>query len=281
MRQYKFIEPTQSPLSTWTGVETIIDGINLDRTIEGFQTLTVQGRELVGRDLESRNYKTIRAGKKTQTARNYRQSLAPNVLISSTMTSRTIVVRFEIKAKSDGIFRRIWERLNLLVNKEEVSIIFSDDPDYYYTGTLTQIEEVNPGSNHIHSSFQYECMDPFKYRIRPQTLQFLTSASFPVVADYPVIIEEIRIKPRDTASTNLRITNQTTGSFLQIDRQTLANTEIVIDLLTPDVRTAAGLDRMADLNLFSDLEDFSVELGDIVQTNVAADVWISYRRRML
>ena len=280
MKQYRFTDTTRPPVYDRTGIEITIDGVTLDRAIEGYQTLTVQGRELVGRDIESRNYKTIRAGKKTQTSRNYRASLAPNTLLSSNLTSRTLVITYELKAPSEWEFRRLWELMNLLINKEEVPISFSDDPDFYYIGTLSQIEEVNPDSNHVHSSFQIECMDPFKYRKREQTWSFFTAADFPQVAEYPVVIEEVRITPR-VAAWPIRISNETTGAFLQIDRQFTAGTAVVIDLVNIEAHTSTGVDLMPYHNVFSDFEDFSIELGERVSTNVAADVSITYRRRML
>lgn len=280
MKQYRFTDTTRPPVYDRVGIEIMIDGVTLDRAIEGYQTLTVQGRELVGRDIESRNYKTMRAGSKTQTSRNSRTSLAPNVLMSSNFTTRTLVIAYELQASNDWEFRRLWERMNLLVNKEEVQISFSDDPDFYYIGTLSQIEEVNPDSNHVHSSFQIECMDPFKHRKQEQTWSFLTAADFPQVAEYPVVIEEVRITPR-VAAWPIRISNETTGAFLQIDRQFTAGTAVVIDLINAEAHTSAGLDLMPYHNVFSDFEDFSIELGERVSTNFAADVAITYRRRML
>ena len=280
MKQYRFTDTTQPPVYDRVGIEIMIDGVTLERAIEGYQTLTVQGRELVGRDIESRNYKTIRAGKKTQTSRNYRASLAPNVLMSSNFTSRTLVIAYELKGPNDWEFRRLWEQLNLLINEEEVPISFSDDPDFYYIGTLTQVEEVNPDSNHVHSSFQIECMDPFKHRKQEQTWSFLTSGTFPQESEYPVVIEEVRITPHVTAS-HIRITNGSTGAYLQIDREIPAETTVVIDPTNAEAHTEAGLDLMPYHNVFSDFEDFSIELGETVSTNVDADVAITYRRRML
>lgn len=280
MRQYRFTEPHQPPVYDRDGIEMMIDGITLDRVIEGYQTLTVQGRELVGRDIESRNYKTVRAGKKTQTSRNYQSRLAPNVLTSSTVTSRTLTIQYELKAPGDEEFRKLWERMNLLINKEEVPISFSDDPDYYYIGTLSQVEEVDPDSNHVNSYFQFECMDPFKYRKREQTWSFFAAADFPQVAEYPVVIEEVRITPRMTAP-HIRISNEATGAILQINREISAGTSVIIDLINAEAHTSAGLDLMPYHNVFSDFEDFSIELGERVFTNFDADVAITYRRRML
>lgn len=280
MKQYRFTDTTRPPVYDRVGIEIMIDGVTLERAIEGYQTLTVQGRELVGRDIESRNYKTIRAGKKTQTSRNYRASLAPNVLMSSNFTSRTLIIAYELKASNEWEFRRLWEQMNLLINKEEVPISFSDDPDFYYIGTLTQVEEVSADSNHVHSSFQIECMDPFKYRKQEQTWSFLTTATFPQVAEYPVVIEKVRITPR-VAAWPIRISNETTGAFLQIDRQFTAGTAVVIDLVNIEAHTSTGVDLMPYHNVFSDFEDFSIDLGEHVFTNFAADVAITYRRRML
>lgn len=280
MKQYRFTDTTQPPVYDQVGIEIMIDGVTLERTIEGYQTLTVQGRELVGRDIESRNYKTMRTGKKTQTSRNSRASLAPNMLISSNLTSRTLVITYELKAPNEWDFRRLWEQMNLLINKEEVPISFSDDPDYYYIGTLSQVEEVDPSSNHVNSYFQVECMNPFKYRKKEQTWSFVTAADFPQVAEYQVAIEEVRITPRATAP-NIRISNESTGSFLQIDRSIDAGTDVIIDLINGEAHTGAGLDLMQYHNVFSDFEEFSIELGERVSTNVAADVSITYRRRML
>lgn len=278
--QYKYTDIDQQPVPVRSKLHTIINGVNLDTKIKGFQTLKVSGRELVGRDIESRNYKSMRAGKRTQTSRNYRQKLATNVLISSTLTSRPLEIIYKLEADTPERFREAFEYLNYYINQEEVPIIFTDDPEFYYTGTLTQVETPEPGSNHIVSSFQFECMDAFKYATIPQTWEFEHSGKFMQMSLYPVILEKIEIKALTNATTII-ITNKNTGQFIRVDGSLNSGDHFTIDFTNAEIRLFNGQDITSSLYLLSDFEDFSVEYGETLETNINAAVKMTYRQRRL
>ena len=278
--QYKYTDIDKQPVPVRSKLHTIINGVNLDTKIKGFQTLKVSGRELVGRDIESRNYKSMRAGKRTQTSRNYKQKLATNVLISSTLTSRPLDVFYKLEADTPERFREAFEYLNYYISQEEVPIIFTDDPEFYYTGTLTQVETPEPGSNHIVSSFQFECMDAFKYATIPQTWEFEQTGKFMQMSLYPVILEKIEIKVNEVSS-RTSITNKETGQFIRLDRSLASGQSFTIDFVNAEIRLGDGQDATTDLFLLSDFEDFSVEYGEELVTNIDSEVTVTYRQRRL
>lgn len=278
--QYKFTDIDKQPVPVRSKLHTIINGVNLDTKIKGFQTLKVAGRELVGRDIESRNYKSMRAGKRTQTSRNYRQKLASNVLISSTLTSRPIEIFYKLQADTSEQFREMFEHLNYYVNQEEVPLIFTDDPEFYFTGTLTQVETPEPGSNHITSSFQFECMDAYKYAVIPQTWKFEHTGKFMQMSLYPVLLEKIEIKALSNTATTI-ITNKNTGQFIRVDGSLNSGNYFTIDFTNAEVRLFNGQDITSSMYLLSDFEDFSVEYGEELITNINAEVKVTYRQRRL
>ena len=278
MRTYNFIDINESPKYNKPRIMTVIDGKNLDVTIEGFETLNVTGREMVGREIQSRNYKSFSTGGTSRTKSS--NNVGINKLISSNYPSRVLKVEYKLASESDRKARRNWEKMNYYINKEEVEIYFTDDSDYYYIGTLIGIDDVVPNVNTIISSFEFECMDPFKYRRIPQFFTFDTRADFMHIAMYPVRCEELIVKPRVTTN-KLRVQNETNGLFIQLDHKVNALEEITFDLLNSTVKSSTGEDLTKDLYLLSYIEDFEVLREDTLSCNVPADCILKFRRKVL
>jgi phage-related protein len=50
-------------------------------------------------------------------------------------------------------------------------MIFNDEPDKYFTGTVTGFDKPEPGRNAITGSITFECLDPFKYSVKEYTAE--------------------------------------------------------------------------------------------------------------
>lgn len=158
------------------------DSLWLEDIIPEFRVLSVSGRELLsGEVTESdapREYGSVYQDKKWK--------------------PRTIKVRFGIFAVSSRRFREVFNELNRLLRKPQSRIVFADEPDKYFTGTVTDIEEVAAGRNQTTGEFTIYCADPLKYSLAEipfkavseddgsMTMTVLNSGSVPVPISYEI-----------------------------------------------------------------------------------------------
>lgn len=63
-------------------------------------------------------------------------------------------------------FRLAYNKMAQILNVDSARIVFADEPDKYFTGTLTSIGDVDPGRLCITGELEFTCADPFKYSIK-------------------------------------------------------------------------------------------------------------------
>lgn len=147
---YEFIDTTETQGAGTLSAESIsFNGKLLENEIPGFRTLTVSGRELTGNEIEE-----SKQGRASGTRLNYVRK-----------AGRTITVTYQLRAENNREFREKFDLLNYLLVGENVRVIFADEPDKYFNGTLGEVDSVPPGANSIVSSFNIYCNDPFKYSL--------------------------------------------------------------------------------------------------------------------
>lgn len=152
------------------------DGVWLDQAIPGFRTLTVEGRESVESEIKIDSI-DARDGADYRYAR---------------YLPRTITVAFRLEARDSYEFRALFNELNRLLLKRQGQIVFADEPDKYFTGTMTNISNVPPGRNTITGEIEFYCADPIKYSLEEtiissntfKSLEFVYQGTYPV---YPVL----------------------------------------------------------------------------------------------
>ena len=126
-----------------------INGEFIENLIPGYRTLNVSGREALSPELET--YETgIRDG---------------STLKSRRYPARTIIVRYQLISKTNEAFREAFNKLASILDVEEAELIFNDEPDKFFKGTLQSIGEVTPGTNSVIGEFEFLCADPFKYSV--------------------------------------------------------------------------------------------------------------------
>ncbi len=147
---YKFIDTTEAYEGAILPSEALqINGKYIENIIPGYRTLHVSGREALAPELET--YETgIRDG---STLKNRRYP------------ARVITVTYQLIAESAEAFRRAYNTLGGLLDVEEAELIFNDEPDVYFKGTLQSIGEVEPGKNAVIGEIEFFCADPFKYSV--------------------------------------------------------------------------------------------------------------------
>ena len=278
MRQYRFTDTNQDVIYDKPRVKLILDGECIDDRIKEFSTLNVTGREMMGRDLITTSYSSISAGGKTGYSRNFRDSGIGNKFLSSSVPSRTLNVEFSLIADNDRRYRQVWERLNYYVNKEEMEIIFTDDSDFYYTGTLTSVSETGGNSNGSIATMGFECTDPFKYMRVSQDWEFEGKDSFKQYSMYPVDLNHATIS--GVSGDRVSLTNKTKSQNIIIYDNFKVSDRVKIDFKENRIYKN-NVDITEKLYLLSNLEDFIIDMGDVLTTSPSGKVLINYTRRVL
>lgn len=133
-----------------------IDGKYIENIISGYRTLHVEGRELLPSDVLSDD-------NDFQNGSKYKGYRYP---------SRVIKVTYQLSADDNNEFRQSFNVLNGILDFEEAKLIFNDEPDMYFVGTKSSIDEVEPGVNNVIGAFEIICTDPFKYSVDEITETF-------------------------------------------------------------------------------------------------------------
>lgn len=126
-----------------------INGEYIENLISGYRTLNVSGREALSPELS-----TVETGVRDG-----------SVLKSKRYPARTIIIKYQLMAKSNEDFRAAYNQLGSILNVEEAELIFNDEPDKFFIGTPSALGEVEPGKNAVIGEIEFICADPFKYSV--------------------------------------------------------------------------------------------------------------------
>ena len=271
---YKFRKPNEVSFPIESKLQTIINGKNLDKEIKGFRTLAVYGRELMSRNITTAEYRRVKVGKGMRSYVNRDTSSNAgyaNRFIGSYLSSRSIVVEYDINAKDNAELFGINEQLNYLMDVEEVPIIFTDDPNFYYIGTHTNAEELKRNSRQYKSSFELECSNPFKFAVNTEEFKLTTQGQFKKMTYFPVKLESMKIVLKQ-AGAKLVIKNITNAQSIILDKNFIVGETIEIDFTASSIKNY-----MQYLDITSDLEEFEILYNDTINTSLQADVTVIYR----
>lgn len=153
-----------------------LNGIYLEHEIPGYKTLSVSGREILAP--ETRTVDNLRRDGVIYQGKHY--------------PAREITVEYQLLAENNADFRLKFNVLNRLLSVEESELIFADEPDKFFTGTLSSSEEVEKGTNNVKASFTFLCSNPFKYSVEEKTVLPNENGMFNIdyegtVPSYPTI----------------------------------------------------------------------------------------------
>lgn len=126
-----------------------INGEYLEDLVPGYRTLSVSGREALSPEIES-FHTGIRDGS-SRKSRRYPE--------------RIITVKYQLISKSNEEFREAYNKLGGVLNMEDAQLVFRDEPDKYFIGTPSLVEEVEQGRNAVVGELEFLCLDPFKYSV--------------------------------------------------------------------------------------------------------------------
>lgn len=147
---YKFIDTTEVSEGAALPSEALqINGEYIENLIEGYRTLTVEGREALSPEIT-----TAETGARDG-----------SILKNKRFPARYITVTYQLIAKTNEDFRAAYNKLAAILNVEDAELIFNDETDKYFIGTPEKIGAVKPGINSVIAEFDILCVDPFKYSV--------------------------------------------------------------------------------------------------------------------
>lgn len=272
---YDFTNINDVPFNSELSIQTVLNGTNIDNALQGFRTLAVHGRDLIGRKISTQDYDNM-GGSKTKGKGTGSTS---NKYLGSALPSRILTVDFNLSAENNKDFRKTCERLNYYLHNEEMTIQFTDDLNYQYKGTLSNIENIDSFHNDIYSTFTLECADPFKYSIKNKSFTFNTHSKFNFWTFSPALFSKIIIDVK-TNTNILKLTNITNGDVIILNDNFINNDKVIIDI-DNNIITKNNNNIFNKLDLISDLEFFGAIFNDELITNVNSNVEILFRERRL
>lgn len=119
-------------------IDVQLNGKWLSEEVPGFTVLSIEGRELLEKDLQTETTKGVDG----------------SMFVRSRYPARTLKIEFFIRALTNEERGERYNKLASLLYGDEQKIIFSDEPDKYFVGSVTK-----SGAKEI----QFLCSDPFKY----------------------------------------------------------------------------------------------------------------------
>ena len=124
---YSFVDTTDFQVGRDVPSEALmINGTLIEDEIPEYRTLYVSGRELLETEVATLD-SAVNDGTRYQSKR---------------YPERTITVTFQLIAGSNARFRTAFNELNALLNVEEAQLIFMDEPDKYYIGTMESVDDI-------------------------------------------------------------------------------------------------------------------------------------------
>ncbi len=143
-----------------------VDGQYLETLVSGYRTLTVDGREELDLDVINAEIDTSDGGR----------------YLRRKIKSRVLKVHFAIEDSTPGGFAVKFKALKAELYKiKEAQIIFTDEPNIYFTGTFRKITAEYIGHTVAQGVIEISCADPFKYSVTETTI---TAVNGTITATY-------------------------------------------------------------------------------------------------
>ena len=156
MALYRYTDTDERALREAYPSEALnFNGVFFEDEIKGYRTLNVSGREAMESEISSIGT-NARHGERFR-GRRY--------------LSRVITVRYRIAAQDAMDLIEKFNRLNHLLDAEEATLIFNDEPDKYFIGTCRNLHPPSEGELVASGSFELYCADPFKYSVEQYAVE--------------------------------------------------------------------------------------------------------------
>ena len=147
---YNFVDTIEHTSTGVLPAEAMsFNGEYIENLIDGYRTLYVKGRDTLSPEIEIGEV-GVRDGAYLKNKR---------------FPARIITIGYQLLGETNTAFRERFNALNALLNTEDAELIFADEDDKYFIGTVQGFGDVPEGRNSITSEFEIVCADPFKYSV--------------------------------------------------------------------------------------------------------------------
>lgn len=235
----------------------------INNLIEGFDILNIYGREMIGKKIVT----------------NKSENQDGDIKDNSSYNSRPITVEFLLQANSDEDMFDKFELLNYYLNGDDKRLEFTDNSDYFYIATLSDVEEIKNLNNKVISKITFYSQYSYKFKKDLNEISFNTSKILNLNYLYKVVPEEIEINLL-VATNKLIITNVNNTKKIILDHDFNINDIIKIYPQSQQI-TVNNMDILNKLDLISNLEDFFIDKNDEIVVNTNSDIIISLREKRL
>ena len=246
-----------------SSVAMLYNGKLIEDEIDGYQTLTVKGREYIAFETEDAGNVVGKDGV---------------IPITKSLPSRDIEVRYILKETDNHKFQLKYRKLMALLDTDvDVPIKFRDEMDVTYYGQMIELGEVTDASNMSVASFIIRCYDPYKYN--DEFVAAGNPVSVFVGTPYKTHPKEITIQLKSNAS-KITVDNNTTGRHIILNGNYKAGDKIVIDI-DNKVITQNNRNIMNNLDyIVSDFHEFWLHDGDTIKiTPMNSELTIKFQGR--
>lgn len=273
---YKFIDVDEANLKSFASIQTIINGFNLDTELCGYRTLNVSGRSVFGRDIETMKFSSRKsAGSKS--TRNKSNKAGVNKFFSSDIQSVVIEVEFLLEAKTNELFRKLLSKFTTILHQQEAEWSWTDDPSFYYTGTITEIGSFKEDKNSVISTFKILCVDPMKTSTETYVLK--GNGKEIEMPDFKEDIDILEMKFNLNADTNKFAFENMNGNGKTIFSYLFKAGNTINILLKEQKALLNSRNLMPAMDLMSDFENFFVNPKEKILLSNACDYEIKYKLR--
>lgn len=226
----------------------LLNEIPLERQVDGYRTLSVSGRELISKKINSQDIDGING----------------NIFVEANYPTRDITVKYLLSARTNEEFRRDFELINYYLKEDQFQFGFNDDREYYYVGTLSGIDTFPEGANEGVSTFTITCSDPFKYKIKPSIYTSETGLTINEPILYPTLPDEMAV----TISSTVSSFTVKSGSLILTFKGSFVSGDVVTIRPTADDQILLnGVPNVDIMTFDSPLEIFELQEGSVVASS--------------
>ena len=260
---YNFTNTNEIGEVQHSSIQTIFNGKNID--LQGFRTLTVTGRALIGKKIDSTDIPAT-DGK---------------YFISSQLEPREITVKFQLKATNNEDYRNQFNYLNMLLHSSEPKELkFTDEEEYAYTGILQKVGSIEETGNTVVSTYSFLCLDPYKYKA-PRVDIGVNQVTISKLLNNPNEVTPELIKIITASSGDkVIIKNQTTTQKIVINHTFVMGDILEIDLNANYPLKLNGNNKSALIDFLESDFDFTVKQNDIITINNCKRLEVHTKERL-
>lgn len=239
MYRFRDTQPTYD-FDLWLPSSAMIyDNWIFEEEIEGYQTLYVEGREMLSVELETEK---LNVGE---------------YILTQRLPARVLTVHYKLEDRNPESFQAKFNQLmKRLYRSEDVPIQFRDQKDLIYFGRYESSESVDGKSNSVISSFSIKCVDPRKYT-REFTINKYVKSSLPY-GTIPTSISFVATQDKNVRIKNGRETISITNSAIKAGDK--------VELLIKQGKVLVnGENKTRMLDLTSDFKNFIIYENDVIE----------------